>query len=231
MLWAFAATFAFQEHLSPVQFGLVLLIAASFAWQWLRRRPADLEMVLEPDRLRLRGVVSTTPTIELLRRHAGMLIAAESGIDWRERFVVLTDDADREVARFRARIASVAFRDVNNASESWWRSTMPLDTEPRMPPTELSTTALLGAWWPHPDHRRSVRGSFQVARPWKESDLASYAAWDRRERRRAGLLFIGVLLFIYALAITQLPWSMSNAVVLVPPGVVSLVLVLRGVLR
>lgn len=108
---------------------------------------------------------------------------------------------------------------------------MPPDTEPRMPPTELSTTALLGAWWPRPDRRHSVRGTFHVLRRWKESNLATYEAWDRRERRQAGLLTIGALLFTYALAIIGVPWSMIDAVVYVPPGVVGLALLLRGVLH
>jgi hypothetical protein len=231
VLWMFTATLVFERRLSPALFGLAILVAAPLAWQWIRRRPADLEMVLEPDRLRLRGVVSATPSIELLRRHAGALMAAESGVDWRERFVLLTDDADREVARFRARNATVEFRDVSSVSESWWRSTMPPGTAARVPPTELSTTALLGAWWPRPDRRRSVRGSFHVLRPWKESDLSTYEAWDRRERRQAGLLIIGALLFTYALAIIGVRWSMTDALVYVPPGVIGLALLLRGVLR
>jgi len=66
VLWMFAATLVLKRRLSPVLFGLAILAAAPFAWQWIRRRPADLEMVLEPDRLRLRGVVTATATIELL---------------------------------------------------------------------------------------------------------------------------------------------------------------------
>ena len=108
---------------------------------------------------------------------------------------------------------------------------MPPDTEPRMPPTELSTTALLGAWWPRPDRRHSVRGTFHIQRPWKESDLATHEAWDRRERRQAGLLMIGTLLFTYALAIIGVRWSITDALVYVPPGVVGVALLLRGVLR
>ena len=231
LLWMFAATLVLERRLSPALFGLAILVAAPFLWQWIRRRPADLEMVLEPDRLRLRGVVGATSTIELLRQNAGALMAAEGGVDWRERLVLLTDGADREVARFRARNAKVEFRDVSNASESWWRSTMPPDSEPRTPPTELSTTALLGAWWPRPDRRRSVRGSFHVLRPWKESDLSTYEAWDRRERRQAGLLIIGALSFTYALPIITLPWSLTDAVVFLPPGVIGLALLLRGLLR
>lgn len=231
VLWMFAATLVFDRRVSPALLGLAILVAAPLAWQWIRRRPADLEMVLEPDRLRLRGVLSAASDIELLRKHAGALMAAESGVDWRERFVLLTDDADREVARFRARNARVEFRDASDASESWWRSTMPPGTAPRMPPMELSTTALLGAWWPRPDRRRSVRGSFHVLRPWKESGLATYETWDRRERRQAGLLIIGALLLPYALAIIAIPWSIIDAVVFAPPGLVGLALVLRGMLR
>jgi uncharacterized membrane protein HdeD (DUF308 family) len=70
-----------------------------------------------------------------------------------------------------------------------------------------------------------------MCRPWKESDLATYEAWDRRERRQAGLLIIGALLFIYALATIAVPWSTIDALVFLPPGVVGLALVLRGVLH
>jgi hypothetical protein len=231
VLWMFAATLVLERRLSLGLLGLAILVAAPFAWQWVRRRPSDLEMFLEPDRLRVRGLATATPTVELLRQHAGALVAEESGVDWRERFVVLTDDADRVVARFRARKARVEFREVGNASDSWWRSTMPPETEPRMPPTELSTTALLGAWWPQPDRRRSARGDFRVLRPWKEFDLRTYEAWDQRERRQAGFIMIGALLFIYFLAIMGVPWSMTDVFVFAPPGAIGIALLLRGVLR
>jgi hypothetical protein len=231
-LWMGGATLVFEGRLDPRVPIVALLLGIWIGWTLFRRHAADLEMVVEPDRLRFRDITAGTPTVEVPRREAGELLAAESGLDWHVRLMVVTDASGRELLRFRAGNAAVQFRDTEGASPSWWRSNMPPHTTPSAPPSILSTTALLGTWWPRLDHRWSVRGSLGVRRAWIESSLSNYAAWDRRQRRHNALLLGGVLLFVYGLAIvTTWPVTVSEAIAFLPPGLVGLAIAVRGVLR
>lgn len=231
-LWMIGSTIALEGRLDRRLLVVALLVGGLIGWQWLRRRPTDFEVVLEPDRLRVRDLLAGTPAVQIPRQGAGALLAAETGPDWRERLVLLTDDASREVLRCRASTAALQFRNTADASESWWGSNMPPGTSPQTPPSVVSAPALLGAWWPRLDQRWSVRGSLSVRRPWKEGDLATYAAWDRRQRRQNGLLLAGLLLFVYGLAIVATwPSTVAEAVEFLPPGIVGLALAVRSVLR
>jgi hypothetical protein len=233
VLWLIGATLVLETRTDPRGFLLVVLIVGWIGWQWFRRRPADLELILGPDRLRIRDTLAGTPATQLEREDAGALLAAESGVDWRERFLMLTDENGQEVLRLRAGRAAVVFPDARDAPESWWRSVMPPGTSPERPPSHLSATALIGTWWPRPDQRWSVRGSAGVPRPWGEGDLATYEAWDRRQRRRNGLLVIGIVLvgIVLATVFGSGSWTVADLIVVGPPLLAFLVLLVREVLR
>jgi hypothetical protein len=230
-LWMGGTTFVLERHVDPRVVLFAVLLAAWVGWPLIRRHPAELELVLEPDRLRFRDIAAGTPTVNVARRDAGTLLVGESGLDWRVRAVLVTDVSGRELLRFRAGNAAVQFRNADGTSESWWRSNMPPNTNVLTPPSILSATALLGAWWPQPDQRWSVRGSYNVRRSWSEGGLSNYASWDARQRQHNSFLLGGGLLFVYALAIvTTWPFTASEAIAYLLPGFVGLALAIRGVL-
>jgi hypothetical protein len=227
-LWILVATIIFEGRVEPGLVVVALLLGGWLGWQWIRRRAAAFQMILGPAELWIREAAPGSTAVEVPRHAAGALLAAESGLDWRERLIVLTDEEGQELVRFRAGLASVQVRDTAGATESWWRSNMPPMTSPRTPPSVVSAVALLGAWWPRPDQRWSVRGSFGARRPWREGDLAGYDAWDRRQRRQNGLVLALLLLFVYGLTIVGAwPLTLADAVTYLPPGVTGLVLATR----
>jgi hypothetical protein len=232
LIWMVAALIVLEQRWSLQLTVLAAALGAWIGWRWLRRTPADLEVILEPDRLRFRKVGAESLALELLREDTGALLAAETGVDWRERYLLLADKDGREVLRVRAGLAQVAFPDAEATSANWWRSTMPSGSSPGSPPHSLPVTALVGAWWPWPDRRRSLRGSLGSQHPWKEASLGSFEAWDRRQRRLNGLLVIGLLVFVYVGAIvgTQ-SWTVSEIVAFGGPGIVGLALLVRALLR
>lgn len=231
-LWIGGATRVLEGGLDPRFIVIAFLLTAWIGWPLIRRHPADLELVLEPYRLRFRDVAAGKPSVQVAGRDAGTLLVYESGLDWRVRLVLVTDRSGRELLRFRAGNADVQFLDADSSSESWWRANMPSNTSPLAPPPILSATALLGTWWPQPDQRFSVRGSYNVRRRWSEGGLRDYAAWDGRQRRYAARLLGGVLLFTYTLAIaTTWPVTVSETIAYLPPGLVGFMLAIRGVLR
>jgi hypothetical protein len=230
-VWITGGTLLLEGRLDFRLLLLLGLLGGRIAWQWARRRPGDFEMILEPEQVLIRDLAGGAPAIPLPRQRAGALLAFESGLDWRERLVLMTDDADQEVYRLRAAYRPVQVRDAAGATGSWWRSNMPADTSPLMPPTALSITALLGAWWPNPNRRSSVRGTSNIRRPWREGDLSTYAAWDRRQRRLYGLVLISLVVFVYGLAfVGSWPWTVTEAVEFLPPGLIGLALGARNVL-
>lgn len=231
LVWVNATTFALGGRWSAALVLLTLVVAGWIGWQRVRARPADLELVLWPDRLQIRDVTAQTPATQLVSGQVGALLAAETGLDWRERLLVLTDRTGTEVARVRAGRATVEVADADLASESWWRSTMPMGSSPQSPPTECAVTALLGAWWPRPDLRRSVRGSVRFLRPWKEGDLSAYDRWDRRQTRLNGSLVLGLVLFTSVLAVIgSWSWTLADVIVWLPV-LVGVGLVIRAMVR
>ena len=230
-LWMETVPIVLGERVEPRLFVIPLVIAVWFGWVWLRRRPSDAEAVLEPGRLRIRDGAGTA-WVDVPRSAAGMLLAAERGLDWRERVLALVNASDRVVLRVRAGLCTVRFLDVADASDAWWRSTMPAGSSPQQPPTAVSVTSLIGAWWPIADDRRSVRGNLGVRSRWKEPDLVHHAAWDRRQRLQYGLVAIATLLFVYGFAaVATWPWSLAQILSVVPPGAIALAVAVRGLLR
>lgn len=198
-LWVFGVS-ALAGRPEPGFLAIAGLVLAMLAWHWVRRSPTDIDMILDSDGLRI-GATAERPAVNLERDHAGWLFAAETGLDWRERLLLLTDGEGHEVARLRARQAAVQIPDASQASESWWSAHMPAGTTPRNPPSSLPVTSLLGAWWPREERRTSVRGNMGWRRPWKEAELRSYQAWDRRQRRLNSAVVAAVCLFVLGLSI------------------------------
>ena len=196
---------------------LILLVAASLGWRWVRRRPADLELELGPSRLRLRNRAANAFAEQLDRDDAGTLLAAEAGLDWHERYVWMTDATGRFLPRIRSMWATVEFADTDGTADVWWASTMPPGTSRSAPPTRLPVVGLLGAWWPRSDARSSVRGTLNVHRSWREAELASLPAWERRQRRRHGAALTGVMAVPLGLAILNTTsWTVPDLIVVGP---------------
>jgi hypothetical protein len=230
-VWMTAATLALAGRVDARLVVVPVVIGVWLGWRWIRRRPSDIEVVLEPERMRIRHGASAAWT-ELRRDDAGVRLAAETGLDWNERLLVLADSSGQEFLRTRARTGAVQVPDVSAARDAWWRATMPAGSSPQQPPTSLPVTALIGTWWPQPDARRSIRGNLGLTSRWKEPDLVGYSSWDRRQRRLNNLLVVATLLFVYGLAIAMTsPLSGTEIVAFLPPGVIGVVVCLRNILR
>lgn len=187
--------------------------------------------------MHLKIIGSRSVDVRLVRAGAGQLFAGETGLDWRERHLVLTDAAGRETARFRAGRAAVEFPNQDDASieadwsEAWWRSTMPPGTTPQSPPGACFVTALLGAWWPWPDRRVSVRGNLGWQRPWREATLSDEPGWDRRQQRRNALIALATVAFVAAVAVVGVgvgSWTAGETVGIGLPTGLALVLLTRA---
>ena len=196
---------------------VAVLAGAILGWRWVRRRPADLELELGPERLRIRTSAPNAFAEQLDRADAGALFAAETGLDWHERFVFMTDKTGRYLPRIRARWAAVEFVDQARATDAWWKATIPPGASQSAPPTRLPVTGLLGAWWPSSESRASIRGEANVRRKWKEGELASLPDWERRQRRLHGAILtglVGVPLLLAVLFSTS--WTIASVVSVVP---------------
>ena len=79
----------------------------------------------------------------------------------------------------------------------------------------MSVTALIGAWWPHPQRRMSVRGNAAVRRRWEEPDLGGFAAWDRKQRRLYAAVFGAFMLFFLVIGIL-FPMSLGERIAYFP---------------
>ena len=196
---------------------VAVLVGAMFGWRWFRRRPADLELELGPERLRIRTRAANAFAEQLDRADAGALFAAETGLDWHERYVFMTDRSGRSLPRIRAREAAIEFVDKAGATDSWWGSTMPPGTSQSAPPERLPVTGLLGAWWPDPEARASIRGEANVRRKWKEGELVSLADWERRQRRLHGVILTGLTGVPLLLSVVfSASWTIASLVAVGP---------------
>ena len=83
--------------------GIAGISGVALAWRRIRSRPDPNELVLEPERLRVRQGVGG-PWLELPRKNANVLVAAETGLDWRDRNVALTDATGRVLVRRTCRL-------------------------------------------------------------------------------------------------------------------------------
>ena len=231
LLWMTGVFLALEGHLYRWFLVVPLLIGAWLAWRWVRRRPAEVDLVIEPERLRIRDGVGAAWT-ELRRGDAGQLLAAETGLDWNDRLIVLGDSFGREVLRSRARFCVVRFPDSVSASEAWWRATMPAGSTREQPPTTLPVTPLLGSWWPDPAARHSVRGNLGVRSAWREPDLVQYPSWNRRQRRLNSLILVATLVFVYGItiAITR-PLTLTEWVAFLPPAAIAIAVAARAAWR
>jgi hypothetical protein len=230
-LWIAGASAILRGRFEAGLFVIPLIVAAWLGWRWLRRRPAEIDLVLEPTRLRIRDGAAAS-WVELPRSHPGSLLAAERSLDWQERDLVLIDPAERVGVRPRAGICDVRFLNATDASDAWWRATMPAGTSRDQPPATLPATSLIGAWWPNPNDRWSIRGNLGFRSRWKEADLIGYAAWELRERRKNALIVIATLLFAGAAAIAAAgPLSDAEIVTFVPPFAIGLGAAVRALVR
>jgi hypothetical protein len=175
-VWVGAASFVTRGEVDPQLVGFAAIVVAYLVWPWVRRRPAEHEMVLEPERLRIRDVSAGTPEITMARGAPGELFVAEAGFDWRERWLSLRTGADRDVVHLRAGNAAVRFTGLDDANDAWWSTNMPPGTSRRAPPGTLQVTPLLGTWWGR-DRRWSLRGRSSTRRAWKEPDLPDFPSW------------------------------------------------------
>jgi hypothetical protein len=213
---------------SKTLIALAVVVAAALAWRHLRARPTAIELRVEPKRLVVRPTADV-PSVELRRDRAGVLSAAERGLDWRERLLGVTDRDGTIGIVLPAGIATVSIQGDAVASAAWWAATMPVGTTPVDPPATLSVTALLGAWWPDPGQRTSVRGSFGGRGRWKEPDLRDPTASDRRQRRLNSAIVLAAVLFAYGLATFSVrSWTFAEAVAYLPPGLVVVALCVRN---
>ncbi len=229
MVWAAGSEVVLERRLHVGFLMVVALIVGAEGWRWLRRRPVHAELSLEPERLRFRDLAAQTPVAELRREQAGDLSAADTGLDWRERVVILTDDRGREVLHARAGQASVSFLDAATAPEAWWRAVMPDGTTPQTPPSEASVAALLAAWWPRPERRWSIRTEIGARVPWADAQLRDYAAWNRSQGRRNAFLFAGLLTMFYGVSLALFgPWPAPSLIEIGLPGLIGIVVLLRA---
>lgn len=74
---------------------------------------------------------------------------------------------------------------------------------------------MLGAWWPHPDRRASVRGNMSIHRRWAEPSPRGYPAWDRHQRRLYAGVF-GAFMFFFVVIGIALPMSRGEAIAYFP---------------
>lgn len=230
-LWLGAASFVTRGEVNSRLVVLVAIVVAYLVWPWVRRRPAEYEMVLEPDRLRVREASAGTPAITMSRGDPGELFVAEAGFDWRERWLSLRTSADRDVVHLRAGNAAVRFNGLDAVTDAWWDAYMPPGTSRRAPPAALQVTPLLGTWWGR-ERRWSLRRHSTTRHAWKEPDVRGFPAWDRRQRRNAGLAVIGVITFGFVL-ITVLGsggWTIADLVTVGPPVLAAFVLGVRSAL-
>ena len=217
LVWLTCVPALFGGRVDPRGPIVALLVAAIMGGRWARRQPADLELELGPERLRIRTRSANAFAEALDRADAGALFAAESGLDWHERFVFMTDSAGRYLPRIRARFAAVEFVDQEAATDAWWKATMPAGTSREAPPAILPVTGLLGAWWPNSESRASIRGEANVQRQWKEGELVSLPAWERRQRRFSGAMLLVVMAVPLGLAILgSTTWTLADLVTVGP---------------
>jgi hypothetical protein len=114
---------------------------------------------------------------------------------------------------------------------SWWTMTMPPGTSPDRPPSTASVTALLGAWWPDPARRTSVRGNLGGRSQWKEADLSAEHEWDRRQTQLNSLILLASVLFAYGVAILGSgSLHPADAIAFIPPGLIGIAASIRGLL-
>src|SRR5690242_16553421 len=85
----------------PVDRWILVVAVIGGLWlavQRLRATSTAVELALGPDRLRLQ---SDTANASLERSRAGVLVAAETGVDWRRRLIGFNNDREQLVAEFR----------------------------------------------------------------------------------------------------------------------------------
>lgn len=211
-VWATAVVLTIDGHFDSQVAMLAVLGAGALAWQRRRYRPASFEMNLSPRSVRLRETAQARQQVyELARERAGWLTAAESGLDWHDRRLRLTDDAGREIAQFRARPARIQVIPDSAEGKAWVRRNLPYPATA----TTAPVTALLGAWWPHPGRRASVRGNMSIHRRWAEPSPRGYPAWDRRQRRLYAGAFGAFMLFFVVIGIA-LPMSLGEGIAYFP---------------
>ena len=129
-VWVGAASFVTRGEVDPQLVVIAAVVVAYLVWPWVRRRPAEYEMVLEPERLLVRDASAGTPEITMARGASGELFVAEAGFDWRERWLSLRTGADRDVVHIRAGNAAVRFSGLDHADDAWWDTNMPPGDQP-----------------------------------------------------------------------------------------------------
>lgn len=227
-VWATGARLIVDGRFDVRMLGLAVFAGAWVAWRAVRYRPVALELILSPDSARVRETRGAdVRTHELARQRAGWLSASESGLDWRDRRLALFDDAERAIAQFKARRATVTARADSADGDAWLQGHLP-GTGGRAK-TEASVTALLGTWWPHPERRLSIRGNAAVRRRWEEPSLPEHVAWDRRQRRLYAAVFGAFMLFFVLIGVL-LPGSAGERLAYLPLVVGGLALAVRHLL-
>jgi hypothetical protein len=227
--WMGSSGVAVGGRPSLVLLGMAGIGGVALAWRRFRSHPLSNELILGSERLRVRQGFGA-PWFELARTDAGVLFSAETGLDWRDRIVSLTDATGRVVVRMRSVPVPIEVS-ANEADRSWWTSTMPSGTTPDRPPLTASVTALLGTWWPDPTRRTSIHGNLGGRWPWKEPDLSSERAWDRRQTRWNSLILLALLLFAAGVAIFGfVSVHPADAIAFIPPGLIGIAVSIQGLL-
>ena len=124
--WAGGARLILEGRLDLRLLALGVLAAAIVGWRSIRNRRVAVELVLSPSFARVREIRGgDVQTHKLARQRAGWLTASESGLDWRDRKLALFDDADRLIAQFKARLASVTTRVDSADGDAWLQTHLP----------------------------------------------------------------------------------------------------------
>lgn len=227
-VWATGAQLVIDGQVDVRLLALGIFAAGVVGWRARRNRRVALELVLAPHSARLREIRGAeVRSHELPRHRAAWLTASESGLDWRDGGLALFDDAGRQIADFKARLATVTARSDSADGDAWLQSHLPQVDYREV--DRVSVTALVGAWWPHPQRRLSVRGSAAVRHRWKEPDLRGFAAWDRKQRRLYAAVFGAFMLFLLVMGILLL-MPLGEAIAYFPLVVGGLVFALRHVI-